>query len=167
MHSFTHWLTGSQYCTRLSTLFIDVNIVLKTDGSITHDWWPLIASWQYAWSTGLYCYLGILIYLTCLLDFGRLSYFKFKINFGFFWFLVGYITSSFTHFIMFFWCLRYKTDFSEAKASKGMHQFCIEKSPDRHFSIHPCWKKFHWRILILQYFVHFESVWSVVNQRKK
>ena len=26
--------------------------------------------------------------------------------------------------------------FLEAKASKGMHQVCIEKSPDRHLSIH-------------------------------
>ena len=27
--------------------------------------------------------------------------------------------------------------FLEAKASKGMYQVCIEKSPDRHLSIHP------------------------------
>ena len=27
--------------------------------------------------------------------------------------------------------------FLEAKASNGMHQVCIEKSPDRHLSIHP------------------------------
>ena len=26
------------------------------------------------------------------------------------------------------------------KASKGMQQVCIEKSPDRHLSIHPRWK---------------------------
>ena len=25
----------------------------------------------------------------------------------------------------------------EAQASKGMHQVCIEKPPDRHLSIHP------------------------------
>ena len=25
----------------------------------------------------------------------------------------------------------------QAKASKGMHQVCLEKSPDRHLSIHP------------------------------
>ena len=27
--------------------------------------------------------------------------------------------------------------FLEAKACKGMHQVCIEKSPDGHLSIHP------------------------------
>ena len=27
--------------------------------------------------------------------------------------------------------------FLEVKASKGMHKVCIEKSPDRHLSIHP------------------------------
>ena len=30
--------------------------------------------------------------------------------------------------------------FLEAKASEGKHKVCIEKSPDRHFSIHPRWK---------------------------
>ena len=34
--------------------------------------------------------------------------------------------------------------FLEAKASKGMHQVCIKKSPDSHLSIHPRWKQFHW-----------------------
>ena len=31
----------------------------------------------------------------------------------------------------------YTSTLFEAKASKGMHQVCIEKSPDRHLSIHP------------------------------
>ena len=34
--------------------------------------------------------------------------------------------------------MRISKGFLEAKASKGMHQVCIEKSPDRHLSIHPC-----------------------------
>ena len=41
------------------------------------------------------------------------------------------------------WSAKSKT-FLERKASKGMHQVCHEKSPDRHLYIHPRWKQFHW-----------------------